>query len=85
MVSRLFKKEKEVFSWNVFEKKQKKSRRLKSTVESNDVWVKMQGLMNVNLMVIHEKEVYKRRDRDKLPLTFERPERLDPSRLWRDI
>lgn len=85
MVPRLFKKEKEVFSWNVFEKKQKKSRRLKSTVEGNDVWVKMQGLMDVNLMMIHEKDDYKRRDRDELPLTFERPERLDPSRLWRDI
>ena len=85
MVSRLFKKEKEVFSWNVFEKKQEKSRRLKGTVESNDVWVKMQGLMDVNLMMIHEKAVKKRKNRDKLPLTFEPPERLDPSQLWRDI
>jgi hypothetical protein len=85
MVSRLFEKEKEVFSWNVFEKKQKKSRGLKSMVEGNDVWVKMQGLMDMNLMMIDEKDVCKRRDGDKIPLTFERPARLDPSRLWRDI
>ena len=84
MVPRLFKKEKEVFSWNVFEKKQKKSRRLKGTVEGNDVWVKMQGLMDMNLMMIDERDVCKRRDRDTIPLTFEQPERLDPSRLWRD-
>jgi hypothetical protein len=84
MVPRLFKEEKEVFSWNVFEKKQEKSRGFKGTVEGNDVWVKMQGLMDVNLMMIHIKEVL-RRDRDELPLTFERPERLDPSQLWRDI
>ena len=85
MVPRLFKKEKEVFSWNVFKKKQKKSRGLKSTMEGNDVWVKMQGLVDMNLMMNHKKDDHKRRDRDKVPLTFERPERLDPSRLWRDI
>lgn len=61
MVSRLFEKEKEVFSWNVFEKKQKKSRGLKSTMQCNDVWVKMQGLMDMNLMMIDERDVCKRR------------------------
>ena len=85
MVPRLFKKEKEVFSWNVFEKKQEKSRGLKGTVEGNDVWVKTQGLMDVNLIMVYIKVLFKRRDSDKLPLTFERPERLDPSQLWRDI
>jgi hypothetical protein len=84
MVPRLFKKEKEVFSWNVFEKKQKKSRRLKGTVEGDNVWVKMQGLMDVNLIMIHKK-LFCRRESDKLPLTFERLKRLGPGQLWRDI
>jgi hypothetical protein len=49
MVPRLFKKEKKVFSRNVFEKKKEKSRSFKCAMQSDDVWVKMQGLMNVNL------------------------------------
>ena len=56
MVPRLFKKEKKVFSWNVFEKKQKKSRGLKGTVKGDDVWMKTQGLMDMNLRRNHKKE-----------------------------
>ena len=67
MISRLFKEEIEVFSWNVFEKKQKKSGRLKGTVEGHNVWVKMQGLVDMDLMMKDEKNVHiKKRNRDKI-------------------
>jgi hypothetical protein len=45
----LFKKEKKVFSWNVFEKKKKKGTSFKGAMKSNDVGVKVQRLMDVDL------------------------------------
>jgi hypothetical protein len=49
-------------------------------MQSDDVWMEMQGLMNVNLKNDDDDDYQLRKDCG-LPLTFERPERLDPSQL----
>jgi hypothetical protein len=63
----LFKKEKKVFSWNVFEKKKEKGTRFKGAMKGNDVGVKVQRLMDVNLKK-KKREIHKKIKRERVTI-----------------